>query len=162
MALSPLIIQGDQQGGEDKMRCGQYPEEQMEDPEFLKSLAYKKLITAVQEEICRLMEKNDVSRIELAKRIGRSKGFVTQMLNSGRNLTLRTITDVLTTLETEVGFMNTEDCKSLDQCGTFILEKVNLLESEQKETTKRIEELLEITESLNRKVEMLVKSTENA
>jgi len=85
-----------------KMKYGKDFSKQMKDPEFLKAFAREGLIIDIQEEICRLMEENDVSRNELAKRMGKTKGFITQILNSGRNLTLRTVADVFTALEAEI------------------------------------------------------------
>ncbi|MFZ0051817.1 MAG: helix-turn-helix transcriptional regulator, partial [Desulfobaccales bacterium] len=49
----------------------------------------------VTETLCELLEKEGVSRKELADRLGKSKGFVSQLLNGGRNLTLRTVADIL-------------------------------------------------------------------
>lgn len=49
----------------------------------------------VTETLCELLEKEKVSRKELAERLGKTKGFVSQLLNGGRNLTLRTVADIL-------------------------------------------------------------------
>ena len=49
----------------------------------------------VTETLCELLEKEKISRKELADRLGKSKGFVSQLLNGGRNLTLRTVADIL-------------------------------------------------------------------
>ncbi len=84
------------------MKYGKHLLKQMKDPEFLKALAQEGLIIDIQEEICRLMEENNISRVELAKRMGKTKGFITQILNSGRNLTLRTVADVFTALGAEI------------------------------------------------------------
>src|SRR3989339_1681413 len=65
----------------------------MNDPEFRKLLAQEELILEVTETICDLLEKEKISRKELADRLGKSKGFVSQLLNGGRNLTLRTVAD---------------------------------------------------------------------
>ena len=67
----------------------------MNDPEFRKLLAQEELILEVTETICELLEKEKVSRKELADRLGKSKGFISQLLNGGRNLTLRTVADIL-------------------------------------------------------------------
>jgi transcriptional regulator with XRE-family HTH domain len=67
----------------------------MNDPEFRKLLAQEELILEVTETICDLLEKEKISRKELADRLGKSKGFVSQLLNGGRNLTLRTVADIL-------------------------------------------------------------------
>jgi len=53
------------------------------------------LIMEVTERLCELLEKEKISRKELADRLGKSKGFVSQLLNGGRNLTLRTVADIL-------------------------------------------------------------------
>ena len=61
----------------------------MNDPEFRKLLAQEELILEVTETICELLENEKISRKELADRLGKSKGFISQLLNGGRNLTLR-------------------------------------------------------------------------
>ena len=48
--------------------------------------------------ICAIMKETNVSRAELAKRMGTTKGNITQILNGSRNLTIRTVSDVLTHL----------------------------------------------------------------
>jgi transcriptional regulator with XRE-family HTH domain len=65
----------------------------MNDPEFRKLLAQEELILEVTETICDLLEKEKISRKELADRLGKSKGFISQLLNGSRNLTLRTVAD---------------------------------------------------------------------
>jgi len=67
----------------------------LEDPEFAKLMAQEDLIMEVTETLCGLLEKEGVSRKKLADRLGKSKGFVSQLLNGGRNLTLRTVADIL-------------------------------------------------------------------
>jgi transcriptional regulator with XRE-family HTH domain len=67
----------------------------LEDPEFAKMMAQGDLIMEVTETLCELLEKEKVSRKELAERLGKTKGFVSQLLNGGRNLTLRTVADIL-------------------------------------------------------------------
>lgn len=70
-------------------------EKYMEDPEAAKLVIQGELIMEVTETICELLEKEQISRKELAERLGKSKGFVSQLLNGGRNLTLRTVADIL-------------------------------------------------------------------
>jgi len=67
----------------------------MQDPEFRKLLAQEELILEFTETICDLLEEENVSRKNLAERLGKTKGFVSQLLNGGRNLTLRTVADIL-------------------------------------------------------------------
>ena len=70
-------------------------EKYLEDSEFAKLMAQGDLIMEVTETLCELLEKEKVSRKELAERLGKSKGFISQLLNGGRNLTLRTVADIL-------------------------------------------------------------------
>jgi len=67
----------------------------MNDPEFRRLLAQEELILEVTETLCELLDQEKTSRKELADRLGKSKGFVSQLLNGGRNLTLRTVADIL-------------------------------------------------------------------
>jgi len=76
----------------------------MHDPEFRKLLAEEELILEFTETICDLLEEENVSRKELADRLGKTKGFVSQLLNGGRNLTLRTVADILHVLGYKVKF----------------------------------------------------------
>jgi transcriptional regulator with XRE-family HTH domain len=70
-------------------------EKYLEDPKFARLMAQGDLIMEVTETLCELLEKEKISRKELADRLGKSKGFVSQLLNGGRNLTLRTVADIL-------------------------------------------------------------------
>lgn len=67
----------------------------LEDQEFARLFAQGDLIMEVTETLCELLEKEKVSRKELADRLGKTKGFVSQLLGGGRNLTLRTVADIL-------------------------------------------------------------------
>lgn len=53
------------------------------------------------------MEAAHLSRAELAKRIGKSKGFVSQVLSGSRNMTLRTLGDLLWACDREMARMAT-------------------------------------------------------
>jgi hypothetical protein len=67
----------------------------LEDPEFARMMAQGDLIMEVTETLCELLENEKISRKELADRLGKTKGFVSQLLYGGRNLTLRTVADIL-------------------------------------------------------------------
>jgi transcriptional regulator with XRE-family HTH domain len=58
-------------------------------------VAEETLIADATELICQVMEQDGVSRQELARRLGKTKGFVSQLLTGERNMTLRTLADVL-------------------------------------------------------------------
>src|SRR5215470_910436 len=73
-----------------------------------KELEYKRLVEQetlifeATEMIAELLESEDVSRKELADRLDRSKGFVTQILSGDRNMTLRTLADFAFAFERRV------------------------------------------------------------
>jgi transcriptional regulator with XRE-family HTH domain len=54
----------------------------------------EKLILEVTEALSEAIEKPGLTRSEVAKRLGKTKGFVSQLLAGGRNLTLRTVADI--------------------------------------------------------------------
>jgi transcriptional regulator with XRE-family HTH domain len=70
-------------------------QEYIKDPKFKKLMAQEELIMEVTETLCELLNKENISRKELSDLLGKSKGFVSQLLNGGRNLTLRTIADIV-------------------------------------------------------------------
>lgn len=47
------------------------------------------------------MEETQITRAELARRLGTSKGYVTQLLDGTANMTLRTVSDVFVALGRE-------------------------------------------------------------
>jgi len=53
------------------------------------------LIADAAELICQLLERDGISRQDLATRLGKTKGFVSQLLTGERNMTLRTLASVL-------------------------------------------------------------------
>lgn len=55
--------------------------------------AQEELIVEASDCICDELERQNLSRATLAERLGRSKAYVTQMLNGSRNMTLRTLAD---------------------------------------------------------------------
>lgn len=67
-------------------------------PEGLALFQQEGFILEVTELICALMRKQGVSKSDLAARLGKSRAYVTQMLAGRANMTLRTISDVLTAL----------------------------------------------------------------
>src|SRR5699024_5164707 len=59
-----------------------------------RALARAELIYNVTEDILVLMEDLSVSKQELARRLGRSRSYVTQLLGGARNMTLGTLSDI--------------------------------------------------------------------
>lgn len=65
-----------------------------ENPENARLVAQELLITEVTEAIWEAMEHTDVTKSELAIRMGATKGYVSQVLKGSRNMTLRTLSDI--------------------------------------------------------------------
>jgi transcriptional regulator with XRE-family HTH domain len=63
-------------------------------PDYERLVAQETLILDATEAIVGLLEEAGVSRQELARRLGKSKGFVSQLLSGERNMTLRTLADL--------------------------------------------------------------------
>lgn len=64
----------------------------------LKIWHQERAILETTELVCEIMEEQNISRVELAKRMGVTKGFVTQLLDGTANMTLRTVSDVFVAL----------------------------------------------------------------
>lgn len=64
------------------------------DFEYERLLAQERLILDATEAIVGLLDEQCISRQELAARLGKSKGFVSQLLSGERNMTLRTLADL--------------------------------------------------------------------
>ena len=69
------------------------------DSEDMKFYLQEKLILEVTNRIAEMMQKKNVSKSALAGKLGRTKGFITQLLNGNANMTLRTISDVMWALD---------------------------------------------------------------
>ncbi len=77
-------------------------EQLMGSPEFRKLYAIEGLVAEAGEFIARLLEEQRVSKAELARRLGKSRPYITQMLSGSTNLTVRTLAEVAYTLGVEV------------------------------------------------------------
>ena len=64
----------------------------------------ERTIVEATELICELLETSGVSRTELAKRLRKTKGYISQLLDGETNMTLRTLSDALYALGREVHF----------------------------------------------------------
>jgi transcriptional regulator with XRE-family HTH domain len=60
------------------------------------------LITEATELIYELLQRSGTSKSELADRVGKTRGFVTQLLNGTRNMTLRTLADLAFALDRRI------------------------------------------------------------
>lgn len=66
------------------------------------SFEAERLILAATEMILELMENEGLTRVELAKKVGKSKGHISQLLNGKRNMTLKTLAEISFALNTRV------------------------------------------------------------
>lgn len=71
-------------------------------PKYNRLVAEETLILAATEEICRVLADQEVSREELAKRMGVGKSNVSQLLSGDRNMTLRTLAHMAHVLDCKV------------------------------------------------------------
>jgi transcriptional regulator with XRE-family HTH domain len=67
-------------------------------PEGKRLLAQERLILQATERILELMQQQNVTRTELARRLGKSKSWISQLLAGEANFTLRTLADVFAAL----------------------------------------------------------------
>ena len=70
-------------------------DEYLKDEEFQRLFAQEDLILEVTKHFVNSWRTKRFPGKELADRLGKTKGFVSQLLNGGRNLTLRTVADIL-------------------------------------------------------------------
>jgi transcriptional regulator with XRE-family HTH domain len=74
----------------------------MEDPEFRKLLSVEALVAEASEVIASLMAQQNLSKADLARRLNRSRAWVTQLLSGKANMTVRTLAEVAHALGAEV------------------------------------------------------------
>lgn len=74
----------------------------MEDPEFRRLLSIEALVAEASEVIARLMSEQKVNKADLARRLNKSRAWVTQLLSGKTNMTIRTLAEVAYALNAEV------------------------------------------------------------
>lgn len=74
----------------------------MEDPEFRRLLAIETLVTESSEVVARLMAEQSLSKADLARKLGKSRAWVTQLLSGKANMTIRTLAELMYALGSEV------------------------------------------------------------
>lgn len=77
-------------------------EAMMENPEFRKQVTVETVVAEAAEVVARLMAEKGVSKAELARMMGKSRAWVTQLLSGQANMTVRTLAEVVYTLDAEV------------------------------------------------------------
>jgi hypothetical protein len=76
-------------------------EKYVENPVHMRLFQQERAIYEATELLERVMRETGVSRTELARRLGRSKGWVTQLLDGEANKTIRTVADAFAVLGRE-------------------------------------------------------------
>ena len=71
-----------------------YPDDKQYSNAEEKAYAREDLVYNVTEDILILLEDMDVSKKELAHRLGKSKSYVSQVLSGARNMTLGSLSDI--------------------------------------------------------------------
>lgn len=74
----------------------------MENPEYRRLYAIEGLVTDAAELVAQLMEQQGVNKAELARRLGKSRAWVTQLLSGKANMTIRTFAAAVYALGAEV------------------------------------------------------------
>jgi transcriptional regulator with XRE-family HTH domain len=70
-------------------------------PSGLRTWHQERVIFEVTERLCELMQEKGVSRSDLAERLGKTKGYISQILSGSANLTLRSMSDLYLALDRE-------------------------------------------------------------
>jgi transcriptional regulator with XRE-family HTH domain len=74
----------------------------MADPEFRRLLSIETLVAEAAEIIAKLMSEQNLSKADLARRLNKSRAWVTQLLSGKANMTVRTLAEVMYALGAEV------------------------------------------------------------
>jgi transcriptional regulator with XRE-family HTH domain len=67
---------------------------QTSSPEARRQYEIERLAVWAADLVARVMEEQQISKADVAKRLGKSRAFVTQVLSGSRNMTLRTFADL--------------------------------------------------------------------
>ncbi|HVR07625.1 MAG TPA: helix-turn-helix transcriptional regulator [Thermoanaerobaculia bacterium] len=92
-----------------------YQQMELEDA---RGLRQEELIIEVTEALARALRISGLTKSELAIRLGRSKGFVSQVMGGGRNLTLRTLADMAAAIGCRVRVNLVQESKRGTKSGT--------------------------------------------
>lgn len=74
----------------------------MKDPEFRRLVSIEALVAEASEAIAKLMAEQNVSKADLARRLNKSRAWVTQLLSGKANMTVRTLAEVVYALDAEL------------------------------------------------------------
>jgi len=71
-----------------------YRSKLLKDPAYALEAAKGKLIMDVTEAVCGILEKEKKTRKKLAEKMDKTKGYISQLLNGNRNMTLATLAEM--------------------------------------------------------------------
>ena len=74
----------------------------MEDPEYRKLYAIEGLVADAAELVASLMKEQNLTKADLARRLGKSRAWVTQVLSGRANMTMRTFAELVYALGAQV------------------------------------------------------------
>lgn len=74
----------------------------MQDPEYRRLYAVEGLVTEAAEFVSELMQEQGINKAELARRLGKSRAWVTRLLSGSANMTMRTFAELVYALGAEV------------------------------------------------------------
>lgn len=69
-------------------------EDQNQSKKNQRLLARERLVYNATEDLLVIMERKGISKIELSKKIGKSRSYITQILSGARNMTLGSLSDI--------------------------------------------------------------------
>lgn len=78
---------------------GEIIEELKNDKEEMRLYQQEWLILEVTEHMAKVMEEKGIKKKDLAEQLGRTPGYITQLLDGRANMTLRTVADVMWALD---------------------------------------------------------------
>lgn len=87
------VIEAMEKEGSVKKNSRTTLEEEMVKPSFVRAYDQEGLILEATCTLYECMESSGLSKSKVAKRLGKTKAFVTQVLDGSRNMTLRTLAD---------------------------------------------------------------------
>jgi len=67
----------------------------MEDPEYRRLYAIEGLVADAAELVARLMKEENLTKADLARRLGKSRAWITQVLSGKANMTIRTFAELV-------------------------------------------------------------------
>lgn len=81
-----------------------YVDKLLKDLDQRRLLAQDRFIVEIVARLCEYMERNNISRAELARKVGKDRSFVSQVLSGERNFQVRTLADMIYALGADLQF----------------------------------------------------------